>query len=82
MVPETQVPAVVPWPPHWPQTATEPLLDPPAGEVVLLGMEVDTGALEGVTVTDPEAEPEPEPLSALLPSVDENVSHAFFSQFG
>jgi len=54
--------------------------------VVLLGMGVDTGALEGVAVTDPEAEPEPEPepepLSALLPSVDENVSHAFFSQFG
>lgn len=49
---------------------------------MLLGGEVDTGALEGVAVTDPEAEPEPEPLSALLPSVDENVSHAFFGQFG
>lgn len=81
-MPETQVPDVVPWPPHWPQIATEPLLDPPAGAVVLLGREEDTGALVGVAEGDPEAEPEPEPLSALLPSVDENVSQAFFGQFG
>lgn len=69
-MPETQAPKVAPWPPHWPQTSTEPLLDPPAGEVVLLGCAVVTGAFEGVAELLPEPEPEPEPLAALLPSVE------------